>query len=150
MFRVGDTVEVATWQSGKELPEQIAHWKSVSEESVKAQCDPMILGPWRYTVKKPGDDRVPPVPDNVHGPDVRLLVGEADIIAERREPTMPAFIFDLREEDVEKLRVLIRRKYGQFRPGIRLTNQQCDTLIEKLGPVAVDKIVRKKVDVHHS
>lgn len=152
MIRVGDTIQMSAWMDGRETPEQIEAWKTDIQNHAKQQMDAegLILGPWRYETRQPGGDQVPEVPDHITGPKVELLIGEADVVGKMEIAKTPGFIFDLREEDLMKLRTLIRRKYQEFRPGIRLTDQQCDALIERFGPEAAHKVVRKKVDVHYS
>lgn len=137
--------EIAIWLDGTELPHVIEHWKHVVVPEVLSQEGD--IGPITFMEKRPGDDRVPPVPDHIVGPDVRLLVAEAEVtpVAVR---SAPGFVHDLTGDDLMKLRKLVRERYAKQWNGIRLTDQQCDTVIESLGPVAVDKIVRRKVDYH--
>ena len=91
------------------------------------------LTPLRGTEKRPGDDRVPPVPDHIQGPDVLLLVAEADVqVLMGYDPGN--FLAELEPRDLGRLRGITRAAYARRYP-VRapLTNPQCDTLINDLG-----------------
>lgn len=142
-FGVGDTMETAIWLSGEEtiedrmrftLDAQDAFTKTVERHGFK-------LGPISWEEKRPWDDRVPKVPDHIHGPDVRLLVATAEIIADVGiKIEKPGFCHDLEEKDLALLRHITRREYKNNYPGnAELTDRQCDTIINDLGPEAAVK-----------
>ena len=137
---VGDVLESAIWLDGRETAE---HRKAFEAEvnaalALSARRHGHVLGPVTWTEKKPGDDRVPPVPNHIQGPNVRLLVAEAMIVntvSIMRE--LPGFAHDLESDDLALLRRITRRKYREQYPGQpELTDRQCDTLINDLGPEA--------------
>ena len=148
-MKPGDTVECAIWVDGRETPAQRRQFeKDVQIAMVEGQArHGTILGPVIWTEKKPGDDRVPPVPNHIAGPNVRLLVAEARVVALLRAPRFAGlalrslgeagFVHELEPDDHALLRRIARRQYELQYPGHdRLTDRQCDTLINDLGPEA--------------
>lgn len=138
--RVGDVLEVAIWMDGRETMADRWRFKKDCKSAIKNAADSNghVVGPLTWTEKKPGDDRVPDVPDHVQGPDVRLLVAEAQIVGTKPiAKVLPGFVHDLEPDDAALLRRITRRKYEEEYPGnSRLTDRQCDTLINDLGPEA--------------
>lgn len=70
---VGDLLECAIWLDGTETEQQVKDWKErdcISALTQMAAGSMVIIGPVDYEIKYPGEDRVPPVPDHVSGPDV--------------------------------------------------------------------------------
>lgn len=53
---------------------------------------------------KPGDERVPGVPDHIQGQDVRLLVGEALVLGRKTVLKLNSFLNDLDPKDLTRLR----------------------------------------------
>lgn len=136
--KVGDTIECAIWMTGEEAPWMMENWKTqacpTALKSIIAQADAeLVLGPVEFAIKRPGDDRVPHVPDWVHGPDVRLLVGTADIVAIQMLPKPSTFLDTLDKFDLDRLRHITRRAYYRY-CGDDLTEDQCDAMIAHLGP----------------
>src|SRR3990167_2456528 len=126
-MKPGDIAELSIWLDGTETEEQIAHWKTVvCAETVKQseRQHGVTLGPIEFTVKRPGDDRVPQVPAHIEGPDVRLLVGEAKVVYAPQYTIRPstAFVADLDKDDLLKLRVMTRRAHARTHPGDRLSD----------------------------
>lgn len=147
-LRPGDMAEVAVWLTGTETEQQLLHWKTQICEQVKRDTEEQYhvsLGPWHFTEKQVGDDRVPPVPDYIKGPDVRLLVAEAKVGPGRARPPIKiesGFVHDLTKEDLQKLRALTRKFYAKQSGGVPLTDKDCDQIIEALGPEAALKTLR--------
>jgi hypothetical protein len=140
-MKPGDIVECAIWIDGRETPEQYGQFKhDVQQAMIEGQsAQGVILGPVSWIEKKPGEERVPPVPDRIAGPNVRLLVGEARIIARNpfATPTVPGFVHDIEPDDLKLLMRITRREYEKQYPHYpRLTDRQCHTLINDLGPDA--------------
>lgn len=151
--QVGDRIDVcAIWLSGLETPEMFRQWKLDVAEVMSARAGRYNLGPVIWTEKKPGDERVPPVPPHIQGPDVRLLVGEAVILGVKLSmKSQIGFTHDLEPDDLALLRRLTRRQYERTYPGReRLTDRQCDTLINDLGPQAALDAMRaaRRTDLH--
>lgn len=150
---IGDVIETAMWIDGRETLEQRAHFeRDVSAALAAAQAESgLMLGSVTYTEKRPGEDRVPKVPDHIQGPDVRLLVAEAMVVGHM--PVFGAqpswFTDDLGPDDLAVLRRLTRDAYAlQFPLRPLLTDRQCETIINDLGPdAALDTLRSNSVDV---
>lgn len=142
----GDIAEVAVWLTGEETDAQLFHWKTVICEQVRRDTeeqDNVTLGPWTFTEKRPEEDRVPPVPDHIHGADVRMLVAEAKVGPGRPKILKESgFVNDLTKDDLQKLRAITRRAHKKLHPGDRLSDRHCDQVIEALGPEAALKTLR--------
>lgn len=84
-MKPGDTIESSIWLAGTETAEDRARYERDVRESIDELCDQkgFIHGPVTFTELNPGDHRVPKVPDHIHGPAVRLLVAEADVLLYR-------------------------------------------------------------------
>jgi hypothetical protein len=146
-MKAGQVAEIAIWLTGEETPEQIARWKTEECDKIMRRTEQqygVLIGPVTFMVKRPGEDRVPKVPDHVHGPDVRLLVGEALVFERVTYTIRPAtgFVHDLTKDDLEKLRRITRRAHRRAYPGDRLSDAQCDAIIESLGPDTAVKTLR--------
>ncbi len=144
-MKVGDAAEVAMWMTGEETEEQKKHFKEFVMPLMfkkTAEQNEVEFGPLSFFEKKPGEDRVPPVPDHIHGQDVKLLVCEAKVV--KSVPQLfvkPAtgFCQDLRPEDLKRLRRITRQQLHAQNPGQHVNDAQCDAIIERLGPDAVVK-----------
>ena len=152
-MKPGDMLEIAIWLSGTETPEQIAQWKDIDSLAAVAHAEREFgvnIGPLEFSIKVPGEDRVPPVPDHIAGPDVKLLVGEAKVAYRPGYTIVPAtgFVSDLEKDDREKLRGITRRAHAKRHPGDRLTDRHCDQIIEALGPDVAVKTLREGAASH--
>ncbi len=134
-MRPGETIQAALWLDGTETPKQILRFR---RETAGAMLElGVTLTPLRWTERPPGGEGMPPVPDHLQGPDVRLLVGEADVVGVVEVKDISRFLADLAPRDLARLRRVTREAYCTQFPGRRdLTNPQCDTLINDLGPDA--------------
>lgn len=147
-MKPGELIELAIWLSGSETPEQIERWKNVDCPNIAREAERqnnVVIGPLEFTVKKPGNDRVPTVPAHISGPNVRLLVCEAQTFAGKSDFTSVrglGFIHDLTPDDLAKLRKMTRRAHAKANPGDRLNNRQCDRIIESLGPEIAVRTLR--------
>lgn len=173
----GEVFETAIWLDGSETPDTMASWKRdvcapAFERAAKAKG--VVLGPPVYIVKKPGDERCPPVPKwleqriaergnrggrvdigegeplTIDGP--RLLVCER-VAIRRVGPvyTKASFLSELAPKDLTKLRAITKRQWleagGETGP---LTDSEADAIIERLGPdAAADVIARQAMPVVH-
>lgn len=149
--KVGDLIECAIWLDGTETEQQIANWKERDCISALTQMTAnamVVIGPVEYETKYPGEDRVPPVPDHIAGPDVRLLVAVGRVVGVK--PVLRAtssFIEELDRKDLETLRKATRRAYAANNPGMpRLTTPECDAIIAQLGPTAAGNAIRAAAD----
>lgn len=138
-MKPGQTVETAMWLDGNETPAQAAQFRQdvLTAMLEVARQQGMALSPLRWTEKHPGDDKVPEVPDHIQGPDVRLLVAEADVMACLEKVGVGNFLAELEPRDLMRLRRVTRKAYAkQFPMYHPLTDRQADTLINDLGPDA--------------
>lgn len=138
-MHIGDTIEVlSVWLSGRETAEHFRQLDADIATVLASQAGRYNLSPIIWTTKAPGDPRVPPVPLHISGPAVKLLVAEASIISLRVSAKHPVgFTFDLEPKDLALLRRITRRVRKQMFPHEgRLTDRQCDTCINDVGPQA--------------
>jgi hypothetical protein len=135
--KIGDVVECAIWLDGTESEAMLRQWATDCPYVMANSQEPKLkLGPVAFELKRPGEDRVPQVPDHVKGPDVRLLVGTAELIG--FEPVRKeSFLSELSEADLVKLRKATRKAHGR-----KLPDAACDQIIERLGPVAATQDMR--------
>ena len=154
----GDMLETAIWCDGTETEKLKDRFETDLQASLAGMADAegVIIGPLIMTEKKPGEDRVPPVPDEIHGPDVMLLVGEAQVIGEAfqlRERSVASvseglFVADLEPKDLERLRTILRRVHRHYNPGkSELSQEKCDEYINCNGPAAALEALREQVGV---
>lgn len=126
-MNIGDLAECSIWIDGTESEEMLKQWRTDVVYMMTQSHDPKLkLGPVLFEIKRPGEDRVPQVPDHLQGPDVRLLVASAEMLG--FEMGKRSFLNEIEERDLVKLRKATRRQYG------KLSDEQCDQLIERLGP----------------
>jgi hypothetical protein len=135
--KIGDLVECAIWLDGTESEAMLRQWATDCPYVMANAQEPKLkLGPVAFELKRPGEDRVPQVPDHVKGPDVRLLVGTAELIG--FEPVRKeSFLSELSEADLVRLRQATRKAHGR-----KLPDAVCDQIIERLGPVAATQDMR--------
>jgi hypothetical protein len=140
MMKPGEVLEMAIWLQGNETQEMKDRFRDDIAEALSTTN--LVTGPVIMTELSPGDDRVPPVPDHIQGPDVKLLVGEATVLDYTPgEPDYEAgegnFIGDLEPKDLERLRAILRRVHQTWNPGKpELSTEKCDEYINRNGPDA--------------
>lgn len=149
-MNIGDVIQAAIWIDGTETQEmRQAFERDVTAVVAEGQADHgVVVGPVIWSEKRPGDERVPPVPNHIQGPDVRLLVAEAEVIG-LAPPGVGSFVVnELEPDDLERLRRITRRAYETMmtahghRGVDRLSDRQCDTIINDLGPEAAMHALR--------
>lgn len=148
-MKLGDTLENAVWLTGAEPPKMREDFERRVRESFvdEAHKRGFVLSPLLFHVKRPGEDRVPDVPDHITGPDVRLLVAECRIVARLPELKPNSFLGDLDPVDLDRLRAITRNAHRQDNPKAPgLTDAECDRVIEEIGPEAALDAVRRAVD----
>ena len=139
------------WLTGRETAAQIQQFKRdcMDELANFGAANRCLMGAPTYSEKLPGEDRVPPVPDGLTGPAVRLLICESRVV-EALAPQVvrsSGFVHDLDRRDLERLRRITRRAYSRTHPGqARLTDAECDAIIEEIGPDSAIKTLRGGVD----
>lgn len=139
--KVGEFLETAMWLSGTETEEQLQHFCTVVARTwvdTAAERHHLLVGPLQFTLKRPGENRVPPVPKGVSGPDVRMLVIEAEVLRWLEPGRQGAgFLAELEPDDLQTLRRATRRAHRRAHPGMPpLPDEHCDAFIEALGPEA--------------
>ena len=144
----GSVIELAIWLTGEETDDILRRFKQEDmPREFKAMSERwnILLGPLLFTVKHPGEDRVPQVPPHISGIDVKLLVVEADVLMWRRPQTPgPGFVADLRSDDLQILRRVTRRQHAIAHPGMPpLPDVNCDAVIEEMGPDAAVAELRR-------
>ena len=145
-MNICDVIESAIWLDGEETPEQRQRFVHDVIHAIETACrdEGLLHGPVKFIEKHPGQDRVPEVPDHIQGQRVRMLVGEAEIIAKRPEEKPGSFIANLDRIDLLRLRKLTREAHNKKRLG-GLSDAECDTIIEQYGPQAALETLRKGV-----
>ena len=145
-MNIGDTIESAIWLNGEETLEQRQRFEHDVTQSIETVCrdEGLLHGPVRFIEKRPGQERVPEVPDHIQGQRVRLLVGEADIVAKRPEEKPGSFIANLDRMDLLRLRKLTREAHRK-QNNTGLSDSDCDVIIEQYGPEAALATLRKGV-----
>ena len=143
----GDVIETAIWCDGTETQELKDRFKTDLRANLASMADAegVIIGPLIMIEKKPGEDRVPKVPDGLQGPDVRLLVGEATVVGEAFV-SEGMFVADLEPRDLDRLRQILRRVHQSYNPGKpELSQEKCDEYINQNGPDAALEALREQV-----
>ncbi len=149
-MKPGMVAENAIWLNGEETDEQLRLWKEVELPKNFGNIEKkfgIILGEIWFEEKLPGDERVPEVPDHIHGIDVRLLVASC-IVLDYGKPPEPitSFLEDLAFEDLELLRGITRRKHQKSNPGHKkLSDKRCDEVIEAVGPEAAEMVLHDAI-----
>ena len=130
-MKIGDVIESAIWITGEEPTTLRARYEQDVCNAIDYLCHEyhFIHGPITFIEKLPGTDRAPSVPDHIHGQRVRLLVAEATVTDKVIETSEGSFVANLNHKDLQRLRTIIRRHR-------MLTDEQCDEIIEQIGPEA--------------
>lgn len=130
-MKLGDLAECAVWIDGTETTDHLKQWKTDCSYIMANGHDPVLkLGPVSFEIKYPGQDRVPPVPDRIKGPDVRLLIATAEVVGFEIKRAY-SFVSDLDKGTLARLRAVTRKQMKRV-----LTDDQCDQIIERVGPGA--------------
>lgn len=145
----GDVLEVGMWLAGTETADEINHYidvlarEALRRTALENGLD--IAPPLTAEFKAPNEDRVPEVPDGVQGPKVTFLLVEATV-TDCVLAAKPASLFavDLEPDDLRRLRKITRRAYKEAMPHMpRLTDHQCSTIINDLGPEAAELALKR-------
>ena len=145
------------WVTGDESPEVRARHVDDVNAAIEEACAEagMRCAPPRWVEKRPGGDRVPPVPEHVQGSRVRLMVAEADVLGPLVVSAAGSFVAQLDRRDLQRLRTLTRQQalkagyhggpHGGPHGGQPLTDAECDEMIEAIGPDAAVETLRAVV-----
>ncbi len=165
-MKAGEVLELSIWLCGTETDEMLAHYQrdvipGVLKDSAKKAG--VLIAPSTFEVKRPGEERVPPVPkwleDRIaeHGrravtiPGVLasdhpveapvLLVAEARVLGPAPDFSARSFLADLSPLDLKKLRAITKRSWLENNPSAGpLTDSEADAIIEKHGPDAAYQV----------
>lgn len=151
MMKPGELIENAIWLDGTETPDQRRAYQTLITEAISETCahHGMEHGPVTFVEKRPGDDRVPPVPKHIEKKagsltEIRLLVAEALITGPAIQEQENRFIFNLEYKDLLRLRAITRSAWQRMAPAAPLlTDAECDEVIEQIGPDAAVDALRK-------
>ena len=148
-MRVGDTIEAAIWLSGAETDDMKDQYVSEVCDEIDRSCEDEgdTHGPVTFYELRPGDPRVPKVPKNIKGPDVRLFIAECTVLP-RPVVKKRGISGDLDRKDREALRKITRVAYARANPGARLTDMECDDYIDELGERVVMRQLRNDRALH--
>lgn len=140
IFRKGDVVESAMWyRNPKEKKAcRLAIMRHISQAS-----EAMILAPIEWSELSPEHERCPePPPDAERG--IMLLVGEAEVKEIKDVPNKNRFVDQLGPKDLLLIRNITRSIYMGYNQGEdTLSDDECDLLIETMGPDAAVKTMRE-------
>ena len=143
-MKTDDLIESAIWITGDESPSLRTRYEQDERLAIDDACaeEGMEHGPVTFTEKRPGEDRVPPVPDHIQGSRVRLLVAESIVTGMAVQTSQGSFVANLEKKDLMRLRLITRRASK-----VTLTDQECDEIIEAIGPEAAVETLRKNVGI---
>ena len=147
----GAVIDFWFWADGSETPEVLAQFKADMQTAIteRAKAHGVLVTPARYIEKRPGDPHVPDVPKHISGPNVRLVGCEATVIGDAQQLKVTSFLADLDPVDLERLRIVTRRAHKHVNPDGSLapiSDEECDRVIEELGPQAAVDVIRRAVD----
>ena len=165
-MKAGEVLEMSIWLDGSETQAMIEHYQrdmipSVLKDSAKKAG--ALISPATFEVKRPGEERVPPVPkwleDRIAGTGRRavavpgvlvsdqpveapvLLVAEARVLGPAPDFSARSFLSDLSPLDLKKLRAITKRSWLENNPSAGpLTDSEADAIIEKHGPDAAYQV----------
>jgi hypothetical protein len=146
-LRAGETLEAAFWLTGKETRDDLVRITENAQNAFEraAEHHHVVLTTPKARTLRPGGERVPQVPDEISGPDVRLLVYEATILCPMPDFSLaPSILADLEPKDLALLRKVTRDAHRKrYKRATPLTNEECDRIIEEIGPDAAVNALRK-------
>ena len=142
--KIGDELEIGIWVSDDEPLGKILWWKS--DEAPRrlhesAEMYGLRHGEITWHELKPGEGRAGHPPKTIKGTNVRLLVAEAKLVSEILAPLPKSFLHDLGIKDLETLRTATRRAYHPT----ELTDEQCDKVIEHIGPSVAEQMLSQAI-----
>ena len=145
-MKIGDVIESAIWLNGEESLEDRIRYEADVRRAITRLCDDLgfLHGPVTFIEKRPGNDRVPPVPDHVQGSRVRMLIGEAMVVSLAPEEKPYSFVANLDCQDLKLLRKITREAHAKCFPGAyHLMDAEVDEVIEAASPDAALDTLRQ-------
>lgn len=137
-MNIGDKIESAVWITGDESKDMRVRYEHDVMEAIDYLCaeNNVAYDNIVFIEKHPIDAGVPDVPNHISGSKVRLLIGEATVTGSLVETSVGSFVANLDRKDLVKLRCIIRRHRS-------LSNDDCDAIIEQIGPEAALDTLRE-------
>lgn len=149
-MKPGQIAETGIWITGEETEEELRKWKMETIEDIfdVAQFESgTVFGEIEFETLDPSNERCPSVPSHIHGAHVQMLVAFAPVLRYQAGALPPmTFVQDLEKDDLELLRKIARKAWMRDNPGHRLTDYECDSVIEKIGPKTAMKVLKEAVD----
>lgn len=141
-LRTGEIIVYALWLTKEELQGEEQDAKDFIKRAMADSAEEwgIVLGEPSWSHKSEGDDNIPPSPEK----DATLLVAEAKVLM--MVPDESRFATELSTKDLERLRKITRDNYFKHYPMLRLTDAQCDTIINEFGPDVAVATLRGEVD----
>jgi len=135
-MKVGEVIVNSIWMTGDEPEGMKERYKRDILESFDVLCkkEGFVHGPINMYEKRPGEGIVP-VPDHIQGSRVRLLIIEAELVEKLVVESAPSFVGNLERSDLVKLRKITRDRAAKDLKRI-ISDEECDEVIEELGPDA--------------
>ena len=149
-LRDGDVILLSMLPPGTETASELAEVKAaiIADFNRVQDHHHVLVGPIEYDELKPIDDLCPDPPDWCHGPDVRVLVGEAKVVC--RAPDVPlagGFSTMVDAKTLAALRKATQRVHRMERPtGRPMTDGQCDAMIDSIAPETAERMLREATD----
>lgn len=134
-MKIGDTMELGMWVTGEESESLYELHQKTIEEAFDRISKGWKRSKTLWLLKHPMDDRVPEVPDHIQGIEVRLLVAESTLLGREVQSPKGSFIANLEKKDLDRLRRITRKNRT-------LSDEQCDEIIEILGPESALETLR--------
>lgn len=145
-LKIGDILPAALWYNPWQPQDYDRAKEGITETlGLVAENDGVTISPVTFEVLEWNDDRLPEPPKWAHN-GVKCLLGEAVITGYVSDIKVTSFLADLDKKDLERLRDIQRRVHRKYYPGEVLTDAQCDSLIEQIGPEAAFDAVKRAVD----
>ena len=150
-MKKGDMAQLAVWYCEEDDQKKIAWWrKEGCAMQMKASADyfRVKLSKVKFYELDPGESNAGHPPEGRQGTNFKLLVGEAEVVADLPQVASKTFVQDLTMKDLALLRNVTRKAYAMHNPQIQvaLSDDGCDEVINELGPDAVESLLRQAAD----
>lgn len=141
MPEVGEPFQAADWFRTPDERDKVRRGIEVAFSRAAEQAN-VLFGPIAYQEMTPDDPGVPPPPSNWDLRGVKLLLGTAHVLMCLPDQRS-AFIEELDEQTLHRLRESTRRLYVEHNPGAPpLSEGQVDAIIAEIGPGSAAKVTK--------
>ena len=135
IYRQGDFIEAAAWFSS---PDEKNRCKLSISKSIAQADGILVMGPIQWSELSPEHERCPEPPEDAER-GVMLLVGEAEVLDIPRDGAKSRFVDGLGIKELLMLRNITRKIHLAYNPGESISDQDCDHMIEAMGPEALEE-----------